>query len=90
MGRVPMFYTSPLLTSQSDVDSAAETTLARVKRPVQQVVFTMVPNPAHEAFDVVEIEDAGETLHRYMLDVVSIPLDSSGSMTATSRETEVT
>ena len=90
MGRVPMFYTSPLLTSQSDVDSAAETTLARVKRPVQQVVFTMVPNPAHEAFDVVEIEDSDGTLRRYMLDVVSCPLDSSGSMTATARETELT
>ena len=90
MGRVPMFYTSPLLTSQSDVDSAAETTLARVKRPVQQVVFTMVPNPAHEAFDVVEIEDPDETMRRFMLDVVTIPLDNSGAMTATAREAEVT
>lgn len=90
MGRVPLFYSSPLLTTQDDVDSAAQTMLARVKRPIEQVSFTLVPNPAHEAFDVVEFVDEDGVARRYMLDVVSLPLDSSGPMTATARETEVT
>lgn len=90
VGRVPLFYSSPLLTTQSDVDSAAQTMLARVKRPIEQVSFTFVPNPAHEAFDVVEFVDEDGMARRYMLDVVTTPLDSSGPMTATARETEVT
>jgi len=90
MGRVPLFYSSPLLTTQDDVDSAAQTMLARVKRPIEQVSFTLVPNPAHEAFDVVEFVDEDGVARRYMLDVVTTPLDSSGPMTATTRETEVT
>lgn len=89
MGRVPMFYSSPLLTTQDDVDSAAETLLARVKRPIEQTAFTLLPNPAHEAFDVVEFVDSGGTARRYMFDVVAIPLDSSGALAATARETVV-
>ena len=90
MGRVPMFYSSPLLSSQDEVDSAAETMLARVKRPIEQTAFTLLPNPAHEAFDVVEFTQADDVVRRYMLDVVSIPLDSAGALTATAREAMVT
>lgn len=90
MGRVPLFYSSPLLTSQDDVDSAADTMLARVKRPLEQVSFSLVPNPALEAFDVVEFVAADESTRRFMFDVVSLPLDASGAMTATARQTEVT
>jgi len=90
MGRVPLFYSSPLLASQDDVDSAAETLLARVRRPIEQTAFELVPNPAHEAFDVVEFVDEAGTARRYMLDVVTVPLDSGSTMSATARETEVT
>lgn len=90
MGRIPMFYSSPLLTTQDDVDSAAETMLARVKRPIEQVSFTLLPNPAHEAFDVVEFVDEDGEARRYMFDIVGIPLAASGSLTATARETVVT
>ena len=67
------------------MDSAADTMLARVKRPIEQTAFTLLPNPAHEAFDVVEFTQADDTVRRYMLDVVSIPLDSAGALTATAR-----
>lgn len=89
MGRVPMFYSSPLLTTQAEVDSAAETMLARVKRPVEQASFTLLPNPAHEAFDVVEFVSVDGVSRRYMLDVVGIPLDSGGGLTAVAREAVV-
>ena len=89
MGRVPYFYSSPLLTTQDQVETAAETILARVKRPIEQVAFTLLPNPAHEAFDVVEFVDAAGVASRYMLDVVSIPLEAAGNLTATARETQV-
>ena len=90
MGRVPLFYSSPLLTTQAAVDSAAETILARVRQPIEQTSFTLLPNPAHEAFDVVEFTEADGTVRRYMLDVVGIPLDAGGSLTATAREAAVT
>lgn len=89
MGRVPRFYSSPLLTTQAEVDSAAQTMLARVKRPIEQASFSLLPNPAHEAFDVVEFVDADGVSSRFMFDVVSVPLDSSGALTATARETMV-
>ncbi|NLE22964.1 MAG: hypothetical protein GX624_09325, partial [Actinobacteria bacterium] len=89
MGRVPMFYSSPLLTTQAEVDSAAQTMLARVKRPIEQVSFMLLPNPAHEAFDVVEFVDVDGRARRYMFDVVSVPLDSDGGLTAVARETVV-
>ena len=89
MGRVPYFYGSPLLTTQSDVDSASQTILARVKRPIEQVSFELVVNPAHEAFDVVEFVDESDVARRYMFDVVSIPLTAGGTMNAIARETEV-
>jgi hypothetical protein len=89
MGRVPLYYSSPLLTTQADVDSAAETMLARVKRPIEQATFTLLVNPAHEALDVVEFVDENDVARRFMFDIVSIPLDSAGSLTATARETEV-
>lgn len=89
MGRVPYFYSSPLLVTQDQVETAAETILARVKRPIEQVSFELLPNPAHEAFDVVEFVDQTGTARRYMLDVVSVPLEASGSLSATAREAQV-
>ena len=46
---------------RTSVDSAAETMLARVKRPIEQTAFELVPNPAHEAFDVIELVDEDGT-----------------------------
>ncbi len=53
-------------------------------------VVHAAPEPAHEAFDVVEFVGADGLARRYMFDVVSVPLDSSGALTATARETVVT
>ena len=82
LGRVPRFYSSPLLKTQADVDSAAATMLARVRQPLEQASFTLLPNPAHEAFDVVEITASDGTVRRYMLDALSIPLSAAGALTA--------
>lgn len=90
MGRVPLFYSSPLLTTQEDVDSAAETMLARVKRPIEQVAFELAANPAHEAFDVIELVDEAGAARRFLLDQVTIPLTAGGTLAATAREAEVT
>ena len=38
----------------------------------------------------MEFVDADDVARRYMFDVVGIPLDSAGSLTATARETVVT
>ncbi len=90
MGRVPRFYSSPLLSTKAQAQSAADTMLARVKRPIEQAAFTLLPNPAHEAFDLVEFTEADGGVSRYMLDIVSVPLDAAGALSATARETEVT
>jgi hypothetical protein len=89
MGQVPLFYSSPLLTTQADVDSAAATRLARVRGRTEQMAWTLVPNPAHEAFDVIEfVTTATGARARYMIDVVTIPLDNT-TMSATARQMQV-
>jgi hypothetical protein len=88
LGQVPYNYSSPLLVTQSEVDSAAQTIYARIKGRTEQRAWEMVPNPALEAFDVLEFVAIDGTHTRYMLDQLTIPLDSS-NMSVTARKTAV-
>lgn len=87
-GRVPYFYSSPLLTTDTAAQAAAETRLAKVKGRAEQIAWTLIVNPAHEAFDVVDFVEDGIT-HRFMLDQVTIPLAAKDAMPAAARETRV-
>lgn len=56
-GRVPLFYESSFLTTQSQVDQAAVTRLAKIVSRNQQLIdVTCVWNPAIELDDLVTIE----------------------------------
>jgi hypothetical protein len=88
LGQIPYNYSSPLLVTQDEVDSAAQTTYGRIKGRTEQRMWEMVPNPALEAFDVVDLVAIDGTRTRYMLDQLTIPLDSA-NMSVTARKTAV-
>lgn len=55
-GRVPMFYSSPLLNTVAKCQSAAQTHLAAIVRGRDRVEeFTAAPNPALEPGDIVQV-----------------------------------
>jgi hypothetical protein len=55
-GRVPVFYTSPLLDTVAKCTSAARTHLASIVRGRDRIEeFTAAPNPALEPGDVVQV-----------------------------------
>lgn len=84
-GQVPEFYSSPLLTSVSGAGSAAQSLLAQAIGLPYNLDFTMVPNPALEPLDVIRLIYPGFT-ETHVLDKVTIPLTSSGAMSATTRQ----
>lgn len=90
-GKVPDFYTNEWV-SQDDAQAAH---VAAIRKALlagisQTVPFTSLPNPALEPFDVVRVTrtDAGID-HNVILDAVSIPLSSEGTMTFTTRSAPV-
>jgi hypothetical protein len=88
-GMVPYFYSSPLLTTQASCDAAAATLLSSVTGKSEQVGWTQVVNPMHDAWDVVDITHPDGSVHRYLLDQITMPLSAADPMSATARETQV-
>ena len=89
MGMVPTFYSSPLLTTVEMCEAAAATRLSKLKGRAQEMSFTVVVNPAHDAYDVIETTDLDGVTSRYMLDSLTVPLLASQPMPATTRETRI-
>lgn len=87
-GRIPYFYSSPVLTTQAMAATAARTILARVTGHRETRQATAVVNPALEPLDLVTITDDTGT-SRVVLDKLVIPLSADEPMTFTGRETSV-
>lgn len=87
-GKVPYFLTSPLLTTVDQCTKAATTALARVKGRFEQLAWPALVNPALEPLDVVTVT-FWETTTTCVLDSLTIPLETSGTMTANARATSI-
>jgi hypothetical protein len=85
-GQVPLFYSSPLLTTTTKCTAAATTLLAKAKGRASQLAWSAVPNPALEPLDVVNLEYNG-TQSKFVIDAITIPLRASDPITAKARET---
>jgi len=57
-GYVPVFESSPLLTTRSQLAAAAKARLGRLQRSVQQVVVTMIDDPRIQLGDVIRARSA--------------------------------
>jgi hypothetical protein len=88
-GRVPRFYSSPLITTTDQATDAAASLLARELGTTQQISFGTLVNPALEPGDVVRITRLASAVDEYhVIDTLTIPLSPSGTMSGTTRATQ--
>lgn len=86
-GRVPQFYRSIMIRTQQQADDTAAAMLRRKLGGSQQLSFTAIPNPAHEAGDCVVVQDTDLGVSgTYVMQSFSIPLDVEAEMKVTTRK----
>lgn len=85
-GKVPRFYSSSFLSTNTQCVAAAEAMLNRSKGLPYNVQFTAVPNPALEPLDAVAVTYSDKTrVEIHVIDTIDIPLTPGAAMTATTR-----
>lgn len=77
-------YTSPLLTTVAQCQTAAEALLARSRGGDAAVTLSAIVNPALEAGDVIVVRDDGVT-RAHIVDKVVTPLSPSGAQSMQTR-----
>lgn len=89
--RKPRFFVSPLIGSQEQAQSSADSLLASALGIARSIDFAMVPNYALEVRDLVRVDRSalGVNDELHILDVLTIPLDPESPMTAASRSRQV-
>lgn len=91
-GKVPMFYSSPLITTTAQAVKAATSLLKQNLGLPYSVDFTSIPNPALEPFDAVRVvyptraRAGGRVEEIHVLDTLTIPLTAAGAMPGTARQ----
>lgn len=81
-GRVPMRWTSPLLTDDGQAAEAARALLNRLKGAAEQVAISAVFHPALEADDVVYVADGQLKIDaRYIFDQLRTALTATSGRT---------
>lgn len=84
-GPVPMFYSSPLLTTAGQCAAAARTLLTKQLGAPYSVSFTAAPNPALEPWDVVQLRYPGRS-ELHVLKTVTVPLTADAAVQCATRE----
>lgn len=84
-GRVPRFYYSSFLTTESQARSAAQSILQQAIGLPYSVNLDAVPNPALEPYDPIQIVMPDST-DVHVIDSISIPLTSQGVMSGSTRK----
>lgn len=88
MGRLPGFWSSPLITTEAQAQLAARAKLAQSIGMARPRTVTVVANPALEAGDVLLIGVDGEAATQHIADDFSVPLTHEpASMTINTRST---
>jgi hypothetical protein len=88
-GRVPRFYASPFITTQSQAENAASNLLRRSLGAPYDVGLSAVPNPAVRPYDVIRVVYNDGTREVHIVDRVSIPLDVSTSISIATRQSTI-
>lgn len=83
-GRKPRFYSSPLLTTVAQCQTAAAGLLARTTGMQATVTLTAITNPALDAGDVIQVvQGSRQSLH--IIDSVTYPLKVGDAQSITTR-----
>lgn len=79
-GQVPVFYTSPLLTSIAQMQAAGRTLRDKVTGLAAQLTLTAVSNPALDDGDTILVQlprerrDLPRPVERHIIDTLTVPL----------------
>jgi len=85
-GQKPMFFTSPLVTSQAMCDEAAAALLAERAGVSRSVSFATWPDPSRRPGDSVLVRSVKLGLNEvHVVDGLTVPLTAKGRMTARTR-----
>lgn len=84
-GKVPLFHSSPMITTTDQAQEVASTMLAKLKGRTQGLTFTSIVNPALEPLDVVSATINGSVM-KFAIDALTIPLQASEAMQVNARE----
>lgn len=87
-GKVPLFYSSPLITTSDEANRAAAYLLAKLKGKSESFAWPAIVNPALEPLDVISMTIGGQ-IYQVIIDSLTIPLKVSEPMTASARLTAV-
>ena len=88
-GKVPMFYSSPLIATTDQANATAAAMLSRVLGHVEQLSWSQVVHPGLKPLDVVTVELTEGVLTPYILDAVTIPFGVTDAASAIAREITV-
>jgi kumamolisin len=84
-GRVPFFYSSPLLRSANHALEAGPAILNRVKAVNAQLNVEAIVHPGLDRGDVITVIAPGGVVERHLVDAVTIPLTVGGTQQITTR-----
>ncbi|MGH8881728.1 MAG: DUF5047 domain-containing protein, partial [Stackebrandtia sp.] len=85
-GKVPRFYSSPLITTQSQARSAAQAMLQRSIGFPYSVDLEALPNPALRPDDPVRVIHADGAREVHVVESVTIPLSTDAAISVDTKE----
>ena len=88
-GRVPRFYSSPFITTQSQSEGAAVNLLRRSLGAPYDVGVSAVPNPALKPYDVLRVVYNDGTRELHVVEKVSIPLTVDAALNISTRQSTI-
>lgn len=88
-GRVPRFYSSSFITTQSQAEGAAVNLLRQSLGSPYDVGLSAVPNPAVRPYDVIRVVYNDGTRETHIIDRVSIPFDVDSVIKIATRQSAI-
>jgi len=88
-GRVPRFYSSSFITTQSQAENAAVNLLRQSLGAPYDVGLSAVPNPAVRPYDVIRVVYTDGTREVHIVDRASIPFNVSSPVSIATRQSTI-
>jgi hypothetical protein len=88
-GRIPRFYSSSFITTQSQAENAAVNLLRQTLGAPYDVGLSAVPNPAVRPYDVIRVVYNDGTRETHIIDRASVPFDVSSPITIATRQSAI-
>jgi hypothetical protein len=85
-GKVPLFETSPFVATLTAATAAATASLQRNIGGTERITLSAIPNPAHEAGDIIYVQRSDVLADVCVMQSATIPLAVSEAMTIASQQ----